>query len=729
MTVSRFSFIMDNGHCIMDNDWHKHSATPNSHSLVNFRLSRGMLNLIFIMGLIFLSIFSITSYYQLKNLMIANTLVIHTHKVIETLDTSLFDIIDLESRQRGYIIRGLNQYLSENDQIKANLKQKLDKLTELTQDNPQQNKRVLHFIELAETRLNLLNQIMQLKAANKLTTEEGNNALNLSQEFSNRVKDAAQEIKSVEYVLLAARNDNAVSWAEFSTLILVGGYIFSILFLIIAFILANIELSKRKTTEYYNQNIQIRLRKIIESASDMIAAFDKDNCFIIFNEAYQREFKRIFNKSIAVNMSLDDAFMEIPASKQHLIQAWKDSLQNNEASKTIEFILNEEKNIYEMNSNLIQNGDKEIKGIVHSIRNITKRIQEHTELQDSYEKQALGIKELQDKNEQITLLVEMSDIMLACSSQEELSDVMARYSQRLLKFSSGYLFIMHPSKNYLEKATFWGTPNNQEATFTPDECWAIRLGRIHHVGASHDELICNHVILEDQQSLSLLCVPLMAQNDIYGLLYLEIGQQQTTVMDENQRLLITAFAELTALALANVRLRENLRYQSIRDPLTGLYNRRYLEDFLFKQIHQAERSKVSLAVLMLDLDHFKKINDTFGHDAGDLALKEVGQILQEDIRLGDVAARYGGEEFVILFYDIDGITAKKKAEALRMAIAKLQIKYGAHQVGQINISIGISLYPKDARNAADLIESADKALYQAKHNGRNQVVLYSDTKP
>lgn len=404
------------------------------------------------------------------------------------------------------------------------------------------------------------------------------------------------------------------------------------------------------------------------------------------------------------------------------MQTWKESLQRDEETKNIEVNTEQEKTIYEMTSKLIQNGDNEIKGVVHSVRNITKRVQEHTELQESYEKLANGMKKLQEKNEQITLLVEMSGIMLACGSQEELSDVMAKYSQRLLQFSSGYLFIMHPSKNYLEKAASWGNPQPHDLTFTPEQCWAIRLGRIHYAGSSRIELMCSHTMFAEQPELSVLCVPLMAQNDIYGLLYLEVGLK----FDENQQLLITAFAELTALALANVRLRENLRYQSIRDPLTGLYNRRYLEDFLFKQLHQAERTKASFAILMLDLDHFKKINDTFGHDAGDLVLKELGQILNSDIRLGDIAARYGGEEFVLLLYDIDAQAAKMKAENLRSAISNLQVKYGAQPVGQITASIGISVYPDDAKSPAEVIEAADKALYQAKNKGRNKVILFSE---
>ncbi|CAH14514.1 diguanylate cyclase [Legionella pneumophila subsp. pneumophila] len=706
----------------MNSTWHQ-TAAGNRSILSNLRLSRTLLNVIFIIALSLLLIINIISYNQVKNLIFASNWVSHSNEVIQTIDTCLYDVVEIESRQRFYLIRGSSpQFMTDVDDMKSTLQLNLDKLEQLTKDNPEQNKRTHRFIDLVKQRLNLLNQLVQLKGSGKLDTQEGYDLLNQSQDMSHQVKSLGQEIKSIELVLLSERNTGAVRWADTSSFILISGGITSILFLTIAFILANIELSTRRKTELQNQNTQIRLKKIIESASDMIAAFDKDQRFITFNEAYQREFKRLFDKSISINMSLEEAFDDVPENKKKLVQTWKESLQRDEETKNIEVNTEQEKTIYEMTSKLIQNGDNEIKGVVHSVRNITKRVQEHTELQESYEKLANGMKELQEKNEQITLLVEMSDIMLACGSQEELSDVMAKYSQRLLQFSSGYLFIMHPSKNYLEKAASWGNPQPHDLTFTPEQCWAIRLGRIHYAGSSRIELMCSHTMFAEQPELSLLCVPLMAQNDIYGLLYLEVGLK----FDENQQLLITEFAELTALALANVRLRENLRYQSIRDPLTGLYNRRYLEDFLFKQLHQAERTKASFAILMLDLDHFKKINDTFGHDAGDLVLKELGQILNSDIRLGDIAARYGGEEFVLLLYDIDAQAAKMKAENLRSAISNLQVKYGAQPVGQITASIGISVYPDDAKSPAEVIEAADKALYQAKNKGRNKVILFSE---
>ncbi|HAT8369584.1 TPA: diguanylate cyclase [Legionella pneumophila] len=711
----------------MNNTWHQ-TATGN-RSISNYlRLSRTLLNVIFIIALSLLLIINIISYNQVKNLLLAINWVSQSYEIIQTIDTCLYEVVSIESRQRFYLIRDSNnQHMVDVDEMKSALKLNLDKLEKLTRNNLEQNKRTNRFTDLIERRLNLLNQIVQLKAIGKFNTHENYDLLNQSQDMSNQVKSLGQEIKSVELVLLSERKASAVRRADRSSFTLISGGITSILFLLIAFILANSELSSREKTELQNQNTQTQLKKIIESTSDMIAAFDKEHRFITFNEAYQREFKRLFDKYISINLSLEKALVDIPENKKELAEIWKNSLQNNEENKTIELNTEHEKIVYEMSSKLIQNGDNEINGVVHSVRNITKRVQEHTELQESYQKLANGMKELQEKNEQITLLVEMSDIMLACSSQQELSDVLSKYSQRLLRFSSGYLFIMHPSKNYLEKTTSWGDPQPHELTFTPEQCWAIRRGRVHHVDSSHIELLCGHVSFSlEQQDLSLLCVPLMAQNDIYGLLYLEVNLKQLPLFDENQRLLITAFAELTALALANVRLGESLRYQSIRDPLTGLYNRRYLEDFLFKQLHQAERTKASFAILMLDLDHFKKINDTFGHDAGDLVLKELGQILNSDIRLGDIAARYGGEEFVLLLYDIDAQAAKMKAENLRSAISNLQVKYGAQPVGQITASIGISVYPDDAKSPAEVIEAADKALYQAKNKGRNKVILFSE---
>lgn len=690
------------------------------------QLSRPLLNLLFITALIALIFLSFFSGSQVRHLITNNNWVIHTYQVIQKIDSILFKVIEIESQQRGYIITNDEQLLNDIEQIKENLKTDTVDVINLTKDNKEQAKRIIFFNELIEQRISLLNQVLKLKTNHQFDEQIGKDTLKNSINLSNRVKGLGQEIKSVEAVLLKERNQLSLNNVNQTELVLGIGNIFSFIFLFLAFLLVNTELSTRKKAEILSNNNQTRLRKIIESVSDMIAAFDKNGCFIIFNEAYRKEFKLLFGKSISIGMSLNEALADIAESKKPWATIWKESIEWDDYATNAEFTINNEKNFYEITANLIENIDQQIIGSVQSIRNITKRISEHTELQKMYEIQALGLEELEKKNHHITLLVEMSDIMLACNSQEEVSVVMAKFPQRLLHFASGYLYVMHPSKNYLERAASWGTPSSQEIMFAPDQCWAIKLGRKHQVNNSHNELICNHIKTIESEDVSFVCVPLMAQNDVFGLLYLETSAQNQYLNDENERLLINAFAELTALALANVRLRDNLRHQSIRDPLTGLYNRRYLEDFLFKQIHQAERNKAPFSILMLDLDHFKKINDTFGHDAGDAALKEVGKILQHDIRVGDIATRYGGEEFIIMFYNIDLESTMTRADKIREDVARIQLKYGAQQIGQVTISIGLACYPSDGVTSNDLIEAADKALYHAKKTGRNKIVVYSD---
>jgi diguanylate cyclase (GGDEF)-like protein/PAS domain S-box-containing protein len=176
------------------------------------------------------------------------------------------------------------------------------------------------------------------------------------------------------------------------------------------------------------------------------------------------------------------------------------------------------------------------------------------------------------------------------------------------------------------------------------------------------------------------------------------------------------FANLSALVIENAQLRETLREQSIRDSLTGLFNRRYMEETLIQEISRAVRNGHSLGVIMLDIDHFKKFNDTFGHLAGDSILSQLGQFLQTNIRLEDVACRYGGEEFLLIMPDISLETALRRADLLREGVLEL-----GWQTEKITISLGVAMYPQHGETMENLIRSADEALYQAKQNGRNRV--------
>jgi diguanylate cyclase (GGDEF)-like protein len=181
-------------------------------------------------------------------------------------------------------------------------------------------------------------------------------------------------------------------------------------------------------------------------------------------------------------------------------------------------------------------------------------------------------------------------------------------------------------------------------------------------------------------------------------------------------------ADQLGLAVANLKLRETLRNQSIRDPLTGLFNRRYLEETLEREIKRAERGRGAVGVVMLDLDRFKNFNDTFGHNVGDMLLAELGRLLQTSIRTSDVACRYGGEEFVLVIPDADVEVTCQRAERVREAVKRLFVSCRGQSVGSVTVSAGVAAYPTHGVTAEALVQAADAALYRAKSDGRDRVI-------
>lgn len=184
----------------------------------------------------------------------------------------------------------------------------------------------------------------------------------------------------------------------------------------------------------------------------------------------------------------------------------------------------------------------------------------------------------------------------------------------------------------------------------------------------------------------------------------------------------TTFAGQVGLSVANIRLREALRTQSIKDPLTGLYNRRYLEETMEREIRRAVRAEQGLGVLMLDLDHFKKFNDTQGHDAGDTVLRETASFLLKSVRAEDIVCRFGGEEFVVILPVADLKVTQARAERIRTRLRELPVMHQGQSLGMVTVSVGVAELPQHGASAKELLEAADAALYRAKREGRDRVV-------
>ena len=170
--------------------------------------------------------------------------------------------------------------------------------------------------------------------------------------------------------------------------------------------------------------------------------------------------------------------------------------------------------------------------------------------------------------------------------------------------------------------------------------------------------------------------------------------------------------------MVNLKLQETLKNQSIRDPLTGLFNRRYLEESVEREIQQASEQQKTMGIILLDLDHFKRFNDSFGHQAGDAVLQAVGKLLIRSIRNVDLACRYGGEELIVILQNTDLHITQSRAERFRSEVKLLRLEYGGKSLGSITSSFGVACFPEHGQTLEELVAAADTALYQAKELGR-----------
>jgi diguanylate cyclase (GGDEF)-like protein len=218
-----------------------------------------------------------------------------------------------------------------------------------------------------------------------------------------------------------------------------------------------------------------------------------------------------------------------------------------------------------------------------------------------------------------------------------------------------------------------------------------------------------------------LCIPILAQGEALGVLHFQ-ATDEAPALGDAELSLKTTFAAQVGLSVANIRLREALRTQSIKDPLTGLYNRRFLTETLDREIRRAVRAEQSLGILMLDLDHFKKFNDTYGHDAGDTILRETASFLTNSIRVEDIVCRFGGEEFVVILPTADLNAAHARAERIRSKLREVTVLHQGQSLGMITVSVGVAALPEHGTSPKQLLEAADAALYRAKREGRDRVV-------
>lgn len=363
-----------------------------------------------------------------------------------------------------------------------------------------------------------------------------------------------------------------------------------------------------------------------------------------------------------------------------------------------------------------------------AIRDVTERKRSERALQDAYRKVSASVRDLERHDNDMTLVNEMGDLLQSCMTRAEANQVISKYGHRLFPSGTGTVFTSGSTATLFEAAASWGEPSDASGVFGRDDCWALRRGRIYAIEDPNEGPICVHV--SPPATGGYVCVPMMAQGEALGLLHLRLERaaEEDGRTFESQRLLALTVAEHLSLALANLTLRDTLRNQSLSDPLTGLYNRRYLEDYLNQEIRRAETSSQSVGVIVADVDHFKDVNDRLGHGAGDALLRSVARALEENVRGLDTVCRLGGDEFVVVLPNVSRAVARQRAEHLRQVLSGPSPSPDQPD-GSITASCGVAVYPADGATADAVLREADAAMYRAKEAGRDRIEVASGRGP
>jgi diguanylate cyclase (GGDEF)-like protein len=326
--------------------------------------------------------------------------------------------------------------------------------------------------------------------------------------------------------------------------------------------------------------------------------------------------------------------------------------------------------------------------------------------------------QVKTRTREIEILQNSATQLTACRSMQEMLEVVKLIATMLLPRFTGSLAVTRASRDKIEVLQSWNGEWKGAAYYAPDECWALRTGKAHMGDVATGNVLCEH---SPDPAEKTFCIPLVALGETHGVLHFSGPQTEEWSMEERQ--LAMSIAEHISLTLANLQLRDSLRQQAIHDPLTGLFNRRYLLETLEREISRATRNHLNMGVIMIDLDHFKHFNDEHGHDTGDYVLSEFGRLTRMILREEDIPCRFGGEEFVILLPETDSESTYHVAMKLVEKTREHDFVFGGRSYGPVTLSVGAATFPQHGQNPDQLLKIADDALYEAKNAGRNRAVL------
>lgn len=354
------------------------------------------------------------------------------------------------------------------------------------------------------------------------------------------------------------------------------------------------------------------------------------------------------------------------------------------------------------------------------LRDAMRRKQYEQRLYEANDKLASTVRAMERQARESALLTGVRDELQLCAKAAQAQACIARYFAQLLPGTSGCLSLINQARHVVETAASWGTPNLMEEGFAVEGCCGLRSGRMRWRKPIQSEVHCVH--FDGAPPDHYVCIPLAAYGDTLGVVYIECPSPGVAAMVDANMAPLQEIVELASISIAGLNLRSRLEQQSIKDGLTGLFNRHFMELALDRELRRAISQNKPLAIMMLDLDHFKQFNDTYGHEAGDAVLRELGEALLASVRDEDIVCRYGGEEFIAIFPEVSLETAMGRAEAIRRVVSEMRIRNRGEILTETTISIGVAVYPRHGDTLEEIMRAADRALYEAKHLGRNRVV-------
>jgi len=341
------------------------------------------------------------------------------------------------------------------------------------------------------------------------------------------------------------------------------------------------------------------------------------------------------------------------------------------------------------------------------------------------------ILELKRRNLESDVLNRMGDMLQRCQNLEDLQGQLGQYLFRLFMDQPGELFLINENKQVLEKASTWGDIHPDPVLLRKEYCQSLASNQMCSYQDSGHSKCQYHLTLaqNNEEHNPYICTPITSQERIVGILHQHLPEVSSLLKDnrwlntDHWEHLAGSVAERLATTFTNIKLRERLRPQTLRDPLTQLFNRWYMEETLEREIHYAQRHQYPLWVYTMDVDRMKNFNDRHGYDVGDEILRKLSGYIKRHIRAEDVACRSGGDEFTLILLGMPDEAALNRADRLRQGVRDLQVKtYDLLPVGT-TASFGLASFPHHGGTAAELLRAADKALHQAKSGGRDVVMV------